>query len=136
MDSEIITRTSRVYLRPDGIAVIANMHANRQQSLADAQENVRAIAAVAHGACVPLFVDTTLPTRLTPDASRYYIGAESARNVRAVAIVADSVLGRVVANLMIPRQNQPVPMRLFATREEALEWLRQSLPPSARAGAP
>jgi hypothetical protein len=124
--SEISTRTARLYMRPDGIVVSANRPNVGEQTLADAMENIRAVAALSGGARVPLYIDSTAPTSIAADARKYYLSEESSRHVSAVAIVAGNVLSRVIANLLIPVQRQPVPMQLFATEREALEWLRWS----------
>ena len=121
--SEITTRTTRMYMRPDGIVVSANFPNTGEQTLADAKENIRALATVAGGARVPLYLDSTAP--MTGEAQKYYLSAESHRHCIAVAIAAGNVLSRVLANLFIPIQRQPVPMRLFGTEAEALAWLHQ-----------
>jgi hypothetical protein len=121
--SEINTRTTRMYVRPDGIVVSANFPNAGEQTLADAKENIRALATLAGGARVPLYLDSTAP--MTSEAQKYYLSAESHRHCVAVAIVAISAFSRVLANLFIPIQRQPVPMRLFATEAEALAWLHQ-----------
>jgi len=43
-----------------------------------------------------------------------------------VAIVAGNILSRVIANLFIPAQRQPVPMKLLGSEEEAIEWLQKA----------
>jgi hypothetical protein len=107
--------------------VTSNLSPDVEHTLADAEENVRAVAQLAADRRVPLYVDSTIPAVLAPEARKYYVSAESARHVTAVAVVADSVLGRIVANLTIPRLKQPVPMKLFANEAEALAWLREAL---------
>ena len=124
--SEISTRTARLYMRPDGIVVSANLPNVGEQTLADAKENIRAVAALNGGERVPLYIDSTAPTSIAADARKYYLSEESSRTVSAVAIVAGNMLSRVVANLLIPVQRQPVPMQLFATEAEAFAWLQRS----------
>jgi hypothetical protein len=118
--SEITTRVARLYMRPDGIVVAANFPNVGEQTLADAKENIRAVAALAGNTRVPFYIQGIGP--IAADARKYYLS--SAQHFLAAAIVADNVLSRVMANLFIPVQRLPIPMKLFATEEEALAWLR------------
>jgi hypothetical protein len=120
--SEIVTHSARLYRRPDGIVVVNPGDAG-EQTLADAKENIRAVASLGGGERVPLFIDGLTP--MAADAQKYYLSAESHRHVLAAAIVAGNAFSRVIANLFIPIQRQPVPMKLFGGEEEALDWLRR-----------
>jgi hypothetical protein len=63
---------------------------------------------------------------MSADARKYYLSEDSHRHVAAVAVVAGNVFSRVLlANLFIPIQRQPVPMRLFGSESEAFAWLLQ-----------
>jgi hypothetical protein len=42
----------------------------------------------------------------------------------ALAMVTTSVLGRIVANLLMGLSSTPIPMRLFSNEQAALMWLR------------
>ena len=75
----------------------------------------------------PVIVDSRVAATLTTEARKYYASQDAARYLTATAVVANSVLQRVVANLVIPHTKQYMPMKLFASEEDAVVWLR-SLP--------
>jgi hypothetical protein len=112
-------------MRPDGIVVSINVRDAGEQTLADAKENIHALAVLAGEGRVPLCIDGTADMGMAADARKYYLSEESHRHVVAVAVVAGNMFSRVLANLFIPIQRQPVPMRLFGTEREAFAWLLQ-----------
>ena len=61
---------------------------------------------------------------MTAEARSYYASDDAARALTALAMVTNSVLGRIVANLLIGLNSTPVPMRLFSSEEAGLEWIR------------
>jgi hypothetical protein len=119
---EIVTRTVRVVLRPDGIVITTNLP-NQEHTLADAKTNMEAIGRLAGGIRVPLIVDSRIPANIANEAKKYYASADAAKFVTACAIIASGVLTRVVANLVIPRTKQNMPMKLFASEADAVSWL-------------
>jgi hypothetical protein len=56
--------------------------------------------------------------------TREYIARELPVLFRAVAIVAVTTLQRVAPTIFLNTMGQPVPMRIFASEEEAIAWLR------------
>jgi hypothetical protein len=123
---EIVTRTVRVRLRPDGIVVTTNLP-DLEHTLVDAKTNIEAIYRIAGSVRTPVIVDSRVAATLTTEARKYYASQDAARYLTATAVVANSVLQRVVANLVIPHTKQYMPMKLFASEEDAVVWLR-SLP--------
>ena len=109
-------------MRHDGIVVTTNVP-GKEHTLADARANMEAIKQVSGGVRRPLCVDGTNAS-ISPEAKKYYASEDAARHVTAAAIVANGMLGRVVANLVIPHTKQAMPMKLFATEDEAVVWLR------------
>jgi hypothetical protein len=120
--NETVTRTQRIFLRPDGIVQCVNISGD-QQALEHAQENVRAVAMIGGGVRRPLFVDTTIPAPLSREGQAYYTSPDVAKVVTAVAIVAANVVGRVIGNVFLGFQRSEVPVRLFANEAEAVRWL-------------
>ena len=111
----------RMWLRPDGIAVVAWVP-GVTALLEDAIACLEATARVTGGRRCPLLVnmvDTGPQDRRTR--------AEWARRsdlLWAVALVVGTPLSRVVGNLFLRVSRPPFPVRLFDNEESALVWLK------------
>jgi hypothetical protein len=103
--------------------------AHHKQSLPEAIENVAGVAHVAAGVRRPLLVHFQRAAPQSPEARAHYTSEAAAQAVCAVAIVTSSVLGRVVANLML-RMTAPLPIQLFESDEAARQWLLENWKPS------
>ena len=118
----IVTATARVWLGDDDV-IHLRPHARREQTLADAIENVAAVEEVGGGVRRPLMIHFQSAAAQTPECRSYYMSETAARSVLAVAIVTSSTLGRIVGNLMIGINGTSAPVRLFDDDESALAWL-------------
>jgi hypothetical protein len=123
MQKRIVTQTGEVWLGDDGIIRI-EIRNPREHTLADAIENAEAGRSVGGGVRRPLLSKVLAPGPMTNEARAYYASEEAARGLTALAMVTSSVLGRIVANLLMGLNTTPVPMRLFNTEAAALVWLR------------
>lgn len=56
---------------------------------------------------------------------RDYIGIELQKSCKALAILSNSVLGTMIANILILLKGQVVPMKMFTDEKKAKEWLKQ-----------
>jgi len=124
---ETTTRTARHWLGDDGI--LRTVHLNDEEhTLADAEENVRAVASLVSGGRAPLLVDTRQRRRsISREARMYYAGPESAQATLAMAILVSSPVSRAVANFFISIARPRFPTRLFTGEAEAVAWLRSFL---------
>jgi hypothetical protein len=62
---------------------------------------------------------------IDPDA-RAYLGTEEAgKNMSAIALVTDSPFMNIVSNMYIYFNRPPLPIKLFAKKDEALKWVQQ-----------
>ena len=123
MQPRIVTQTAEVWLGDDGILHI-DITNPREHTLDDARENADAARRAAGGVRRPLLSRVLNPGPMTNEARAYYASEEAARSLTALAMVTTSVLGRIVANLLIGLNSTPVPMRLFTSEQAALVWLR------------
>lgn len=124
MAHSILTSTSRIWLGEDGF-IHLRPHARREQTLADAVENVAAIRTVQGGVARPLLIHFEDAAPQTAECRSYYASPETGRGVIAVAIVTASVLGRIVGNLMMGMSHSSkVPVRLFDQEAAASTWLK------------
>ena len=60
-------------------------------------------------------------------ATRDYIAKELPNMFNAMALVSNTVFGNTMPKIFIALKNQPIPIQMFATEEEAKEWLKQYL---------
>jgi hypothetical protein len=127
MKNRIVTQTGEVWLGEDGIIRI-EIRNPREHTLPDAVENVEAVRRAGGGVRRPLLSRVAAPGPMTNDARAYYASADAARAITALAMVTTSVLGRIVANLLIGLNSTPIPMRLFGSEHAGLAWLRASVP--------
>lgn len=123
MLDRIVTQTGEVWLGEDGILRIEITNP-REHTLADARENAEAGRRVGAGVRRPLLAKVVTPGPMTNEARAFYASEEAARGLTALAMVTTSVLGRIVANLLMGLSTTPIPMRLFSSEQAALSWLR------------
>ena len=123
MANRIVTQTGEVWLGEDGVIRI-EIRNPREHTLQDAVESVDAVRRAGEGTRRPLLSRVAAPGPMTSEARAFYASEEAARAITALAMVTNSVLGRIVANLLIGLNATPVPMRLFASEDEGLRWLR------------
>lgn len=77
------------------------------------------------GIRVPLLLDLTDASLMMFDLdTREYIARELPVLFSAVGVVAVTTLQKVAPTIFLNTMGQPVPMRMFSSREEAVRWLR------------
>jgi hypothetical protein len=132
MEKAIVTQSGQVWLGDDGIVRIEIVNP-REHTLRDAIECVDAVRTAGGGRRRPLLSRVASPAPMTSEARAYYASHEAARAITALAMVTNSILGKIVANLLIGLNTTPVPMRLFSSEDEGLRWLRGHRTVSIRA---
>ena len=97
------------------------------QKIDDAIENVEASKKLSGGKRAPLFIDIRKIKSQTRECQMYYSGVEGCKVFSAVAILVDSAFSRIMANffLGLRRPIEPVPIRLFTDKDEAIIWLKK-----------
>ncbi|MET0793993.1 MAG: hypothetical protein ABW061_20905 [Polyangiaceae bacterium] len=131
MDDRLVTQTGEVWLGDDGIIRI-EIRNPREHTLEDAIECVGAVRRAGGGVGRPLMSRVAAPGPMTSEARAYYASAEAARAITALAMVTNSILGRIVANLLIGLNATPIPMRLFASENAGLIWIKSLGPVTAQ----
>ena len=79
-----------------------------------------------NGEKVCMLVDVTNSSESNKEA-RDYAAVELPKLVKAVAMVSKSAVGKVLANIFFKIKEQPYPVKMFNTVEEARQWLIQYL---------
>jgi hypothetical protein len=123
VQNEIRTRTMVTRIDTDGIMRIAHLP-GVEETLADAEENIRAGTAAWGVGPWPILVDIRRMKPLSRDVRRYYTSPEATRRVKAVAMLVHSPLSRVLANFFITMIKPNVSTRIFTDETEALAWLK------------
>lgn len=120
----ITTRTGTHYLNEHGI-LHSVILPGVEQTLADAQENVRIDRQLGAGRRRPLLVDIRAIKSQTSEARDYYTGAEGAACYSAVAVLIGSPISRLLGNFFIGFNKQAfAPVKLFTSEAEAMAWLK------------
>lgn len=123
---QIHTRTTTCYLGEDGIVrLITDPQA--EETLADAQANVRAVATIGKQRR-PLLVDMRQLKSQSREARTYYGSTEVAKTTSAIALLIGSRVSTIIANFVISLTKSNIPTKLFTDETEALAWLKGFLP--------
>ena len=79
------------------------------------------------GRKVPALVDTTGILKVTKEARDYMASPEGSEGILAAAILSRSMFSKFVSNFFIKISliKSPLPIKLFSTEAEALNWLKQ-----------
>lgn len=99
---------------------------NTQRSLETQKRNYDFIRQITGNKKVCLLSDTT-SSQPQDKQTRDYMAAELPNVFKAMAIVSGSETGKLITNIFLTLQQQPIPIQMFPTEKEAKEWLKQYL---------
>jgi len=120
----IETQTAKIWLDDEGIINLV-IKGKQQEGLKNSQENWEAVNRIRQGKVRPIFVDIRNVKFIDQEGRKFYAREEGKDLVNAVAFMVDSPLSRIIGSLFIGLNRLPVPVRLFASEEQALAWLRE-----------
>jgi hypothetical protein len=60
------------------------------------------------------------------EARKYYSSSETCQHFYACAIVVNSAVSRVIGNFMIEINKVTIPVELFTSQEDAIQWLKSN----------
>ncbi len=125
MDERCIkTTTSHTMLGKDGI-VRVRMIPGTRETLETARENIAAFLELSAGKKLPVLIDLTDTLGASQKARRLYSGDDVSRYTAATAMLVTSPVTILTASFFL-KLNQPRRiLRLFTSKSEAIEWLRQ-----------
>lgn len=124
-------RTGRYWVDEEGF-LRGECFDGAEQTLADAEEQLREQRPLAGGKPRPFLMDISRVRSLSRDARNKYANSPEARALfSCVALLVGSPLSRAVGNFFIGLNKPLMPTRLFTSRTDALAWLRER----SRAGA-
>ena len=123
MENEVVvTRTGKFWLEEDGI-IRGIILPPAEHNLADAKENSEAVAKVAKGKKLPLFIEMVGCKSITSEARTHYAREQVGEEVYAVALLIGSPISRVIGNFFMGFNKPKHPVKLFTSETKAIEWL-------------
>jgi hypothetical protein len=124
--SEVVTlRTGRYWIDAEGF-FRGQCFEGAEQTLVDAEEQVRAQTVQANSKKRPFLMDISLVRSLSRDARNYYTRSPEANALYScVALVVGSPLSRAVGNFFMGINKPPMPIRLVDSETDGLAWLRE-----------
>lgn len=97
--------------------------AEARVTIAEARENVEAVAKVVGGVHSPVFIDVRPVSKIDRDSRQYFVGDEAGEVTSATALLVDSPMSRVIGNFFIGLNRAEWPVRMFSGESEAMVWL-------------
>lgn len=123
MGEVIETRNAKVWLGDDGIIRSLQKH-GAEETLDTAKENIAAILKVSKGKKRPLLVDMVAQKSITFEAREFYSDEARGSEGSALALLVGSPVSRVIGSVMIRISKPVLPIKLFTSEGDAIEWLR------------
>jgi hypothetical protein len=117
---EIRTRVAKFWLREDGIVQFV-VDPGCEYTLADAREGFETIIKVSKGKLRPLLADGRNLKSLDSGARQESAAFEEAMSG---ALLIDSPVSRIIGNVFINFSKPMIPVRLFTSEAEAIQWLK------------
>ena len=121
MDKVIEKDIFKVWLGDDGI-IYVEVIPNEEITLASARISSELRVQLAFGKTRPLLVDMSKVKSITREAREFYSKDESF--VSAMALIIKSPVSKVIGNLFLSIDQPIYPVRLFTSKNEAIDWLR------------
>lgn len=124
MPKEVIeTQTARIWLDEDGI-IRVSLIGVKSEGLAIARENWEALSQTSQGKIRPMFADIRSVKTVGVEERRFYARIETKDLINAVALLVNSPISRVVGSFFLGLNRLPVPIKIFTSEGQALEWLK------------
>lgn len=90
-----------------------------------AKNDMEIISKLSQGKKVPILVDLGNANSITRKAREFFSGNESKDTLSAAALITNSPMHIVMGNFFLGINKPPYPIKLFSSKENALEWLRK-----------
>ena len=123
------TRTAVVQLVSNGI-VYLKLFADVNQTLEDAQENVRTGLEITQGHKPVLLIDARRAPSLDREPRSYYMSREVQQTIGALAVVLRAHPGVAILRFVSMIIQGLIPSRVFTNEDAAIKWLQRFVPAS------
>jgi len=120
------TRTSNLWMLDESIIYIEKKP-DVEIRLEDAIENNQVILAISKSNKWSLLIDIRSIKSISKEAREYYSDDKSMPGRCAIALLVDSYFSRIMANIFIGYSNASIPIKLFSSKEMAMEWLKKKV---------
>lgn len=120
------TRTGKLLRLGDGDLPIVGfrLHEGVEQSVEDADENLRVVTEARPSQPCGLVVDIRHSAPLSAEVRHRYHAERISGFCGFALVVAANPLGRTMGNLYLRIAKPTIPTRMFSDFDEAVEWLR------------
>jgi hypothetical protein len=123
MKEVIETRSARIWLGDDGIAR-SRGKVTENSTVEDARDFVSAFAKLANGKARPLLADIREMKSISKEVRNFFANDEQVKMITASALIVGSPVSRLIGNFFLGLNKPNIPVRLFDSEEEAVEWLQ------------
>jgi hypothetical protein len=123
MSSKVESRAQIVRLDEEGILRFISKR-DADLTIEDAEDIIRRLGELCGGKRRPILVDLTALRSISRAARAYFAGPETVKIHSAAALLINSPLSRGLGNFFMGFNKSLIPVRLFTSEAEALDWLR------------
>mgnify|MGYP002336191693 CR=1 FL=1 len=95
-------------------------------TLEDARESTRIGGELTENIPRPLLCDLTNVVKMSQECRQHFAGAEHAKVFTKCVLIITSPMSRIIGNFFLGANRPLRPTRLFTSREEGLDWLRNA----------
>lgn len=123
MTGEVIsTPYSKIWIK-DGI-LYYKIFPNSEITSKHAREIIEESMKLSEGKNIPVFGDISEVKSISLEAREYISGEEATKIASSLAILASSPISKIIGNFLISLNKPSYPVKLFTSKEKALEWLK------------
>jgi hypothetical protein len=123
-EEEVTTLKMRMYKDAKGI-IHTKYYPQSECDIESAKEEIKFINQLTDGKGAPCIVDITKVKSVTREARLYYSSEVASHVISAAALLVDSQVSKVLANFFLGINKPLMPVRLFNSEEQAMEWLNK-----------
>ena len=98
---------------------------NTQMTLEDGRESTRISAEMVNFTPLPLLCDLTNVVKITQECRKHFAGPDHAATFSKCALIVTSPVSRIIGNFFLGLNKPLKPTRLFTSKEEGLQWLKE-----------
>jgi hypothetical protein len=120
-------------LGPDGVVVVVETNPDVRHTADSMKADVDAFRELTQGVPLPVLWDVRSMSRPTPDAWREFL-EDVAGALTALAMIVDEGSRNVTGSFSWAMNSFLFPAQVFESYAEALDWLRQFVPPGFGGG--
>ena len=125
MSARLTLRTGRFWVDDEGFHR-GECFEGAEETLADAEEQLREQRALGGGVRRPFLMDISRVRSLSRDARNCFANSDASIEIYlCVALLVGSPLSRAVGNFFIGLNKPRMVTRLFTSEQEALAWMRE-----------